>query len=266
MIELFEMIGTNSQKKSVRSNTRRGAVHKATEMSSLAQQMEKMQSDMQKLLRGSNMSQQHQKRAQCNMCGEYGHVQNQCQMHEDEIDEYEQVHWMNSQYNSNNQGNQFKGNQRQGGGVYSNTYNRKWRNHPNLSWSNNNALNPSPQQQQQGFQNNYNQQHIGFNQQKLLGNSQQQRLAEDPMQEILQKMEAMQNEMAKERESTGNTIRRLEMQLGQVANEVQGNRHGKFPSQPELAKSIHVLRSGKKVNNGISYNEDEDDVDTNMII
>ena len=46
---------------------------------------------------------------------------------------------------------QAMGFQGQGSNSYSNNYNQPWRNHPNLSWSNNNnILNPPPRNQQQG--------------------------------------------------------------------------------------------------------------------
>lgn len=81
---------------------------------------------------------------------------------------------------------------------------------------------------------------------------------EDAIQEILRKMDAIHSELANDKESNRNTIRRLEMQIGQIASEVQGNRHGKLPTHPEQAKAVHTLRSGKTVHNGIVYNEEED--------
>ena len=48
---------------------------------------------------------------------------------------------------------QAMGFQGQGNNSYSNNYVHPWRNHPNLSWSNNNnILNPPPRNQQQGNQ------------------------------------------------------------------------------------------------------------------
>ena len=48
---------------------------------------------------------------------------------------------------------QAMGFQGQGSNSYSNNYAQPWRNHPNLSWSNNNnILNPPPRNQQQGNQ------------------------------------------------------------------------------------------------------------------
>lgn len=49
--------------------------------------------------------------------------------------------------------------------------------------------------------------------------------------------------------------------MGHVANEVQGNRHRKLPCQAEQAKVVHTLRSGKKVDNGISCTNDDDEED-----
>lgn len=72
--ELFEMMGANSQQKSVRGNMRKGVVQGVSESSSLALQVERMQGDIQKLLNGGSLNQNQ--KAQCNACGEYGHVQN----------------------------------------------------------------------------------------------------------------------------------------------------------------------------------------------
>lgn len=65
-------------------------------------------------------------------------------------------------------------------------------------------------------------------------------------------------EHAKEKKSMRKTIKRLQMQLRQVAKKVQDNRQGKLPSQSEQAKAVTILRSGKKVDNGISFDNDDD--------
>lgn len=241
IMDLFEMLGANSQQKSTRSEGKGSTAHEATSVSSLASHIEKLIETVQFLARNERMV-QHNQREQCNACGELGHRASQCNMMQrmEQEDGYEQAHWMNSQY-------------QQGNGHSSNTYNRDWRNHPNLSWKRNNVQNPTFQKPQ--FQNH----------QRILGDAHQQRSLEDTVYNLVKSMKEMRAERDREkaeheREKQGmsNTIRRLEMQLGQVAEKVQDTRQGKLPSQSEQAKAVTTLRSGKQVNNGISLNNDDD--------
>ena len=74
-------------------------------------------------------------------------------------------------FNDMNQGQEQEevqaiGFQGQGNNPYSNTYNPGLRNHPNLSWSNNNnILNPQPKNQQQGGLQQQGRNNQGSNQQ-----------------------------------------------------------------------------------------------------
>ena len=55
--------------------------------------------------------------------------------------------------------------QGQGNNSYSNNYNQPWRNHPNLSWSNNNNILKQPSRnQQQGVNNQGGNPHGGYRQ------------------------------------------------------------------------------------------------------
>ncbi|KAL5862034.1 hypothetical protein ACOSQ4_003330 [Xanthoceras sorbifolium] len=47
------------------------------------------------------------------------------------------------------------------------------------------------------------------------------------------------------------STRKLEVQIGQLAEALQQQVPGKFPSQPEQSKAVTVLRSGKEVNNKV---------------
>lgn len=53
MSDLFEMMSSNSQQKSVRGNAERRSTHGANEISVLALQMERMEQDMKKLLQNN---------------------------------------------------------------------------------------------------------------------------------------------------------------------------------------------------------------------
>ena len=152
--------------------------------------------------------------------------------------------------------------QRDRGGMYSQPYNQKWRGHPNLSYSNNNALNSDllNQEVNQGFNNNqgYNN-NRGFYQGQGSGSGQanqwsrpenynnqarqQQREAVLSDGQRLSSLEALVTNM-------GASMKNMETQMGQIAEALQKQDKGKFPSQPEQAKAMTVIRSGRIVNNG----------------
>ena len=124
-------------------------------------------------------------------------------------------------------GNPQRGNQ----GPYSTTYNPGWRNHPNFSWRNENqALNPPPGfPKQASAQNAYSQQ--------------QPTQMEELMRSYMQKTDTLlQNQQA--------SIRNLEGQLGQIAQQLSTRPSGSLPSKTE-ENPHHVnaimLRSGKEV-------------------
>ncbi|CAL8993368.1 unnamed protein product [Prunus brigantina] len=113
---------------------------------------------------------------------------------------------------------------------YSNTYNPGWRNHPNFKWSNNSNV-----QQSQGPP-------PGF----LI---QQRQFQQAPQQVQEQK------------------VNKLEVQVGQIASSLSNRASGTFPSQTEVnprhqehAKAVHILRSGKQVDNKVGdANEEQED-------
>ncbi|KAL5769882.1 hypothetical protein ACOSP7_014036 [Xanthoceras sorbifolium] len=47
------------------------------------------------------------------------------------------------------------------------------------------------------------------------------------------------------------STRKIEVQVGQLAEALQQEVPGKFPSQPEQSKAVTVLRSGKEINNKV---------------
>ncbi|GAA0172981.1 hypothetical protein LIER_26695 [Lithospermum erythrorhizon] len=103
---------------------------------------------------------------------------------------------------------------------YSNTYNPGWKNHPNFAWKNNEG---QPQGQM-------------FN-----------KPTEEPKDErIDQLLQAFQQHAT----TSSSAIRKLEIQIGQLAEAQQKPEPGKFPSQPEQAKAMMNMRSGKLLDTG----------------
>ncbi|CAL8993355.1 unnamed protein product, partial [Prunus brigantina] len=113
---------------------------------------------------------------------------------------------------------------------YSNTYNPGWRNHPNFKWSNNSNVQQS-QGPPPGFQ------------------IQQRQFQQAPQQVQEQR------------------VTKLEVQVGQIASSLSNRASGTFPSQTEVnprhyeqVKAVHILRSGKQVDNKVGdENEEQED-------
>ncbi|CAL8112262.1 unnamed protein product [Prunus armeniaca] len=111
---------------------------------------------------------------------------------------------------------------------YSQSYNPGWRNHPNFSWRNtqNQANPPSLQRPQQS----------------------------SSLEDIVKQMAINQSNF---QQTTQAAISKLEVQLGQIATERAQRELGKWPSQTVInpknqeAKAVHVLRSGKIVDNKV---------------
>ncbi|CAL2239445.1 unnamed protein product [Prunus armeniaca] len=111
---------------------------------------------------------------------------------------------------------------------YSQSYNPGWRNHPNFSWRNtqNQANPPSLQRPQQS----------------------------SSLEDIVKQMAINQSNF---QQTTQAAISKLEVQLGQIATEIAQREPGKWPSQTVInpknqeAKAVHVLRSGKIVDNKV---------------
>ncbi|KAI5343195.1 hypothetical protein L3X38_011071 [Prunus dulcis] len=132
---------------------------------------------------------------------------------------------------------------------YSQSYNPGWRNHPNFSWRNtqNQANPPSLQRPQQS----------------------------SSLEDIVKQMAINQSNF---QQTTQAAISKLEVQLGQIATEISQREPGKWLSQTVInpknqeAKAVHVLRSGKIVDNKVVSDlsndvvvvedEDEDEEET----
>ena len=114
---------------------------------------------------------------------------------------------------------------------YSNTYNQGWRQHPNFSWSNQNAAQQPPP---------------GFQVPEKKSNM------EELMVKFMQNQEAtIKNLEAKLRQDQTAAIRNLEMQIGQMAKIISERPQGSLPSNTETNPREQVnaitLRSGTKL-------------------
>ena len=151
-----------------------------------------------------------------------------------------QVNWMGSYEQKNN--------------AYSNHYNLGWINHLNFSWRNNQAAQQPPQQFQpapapkpQYVQNRNHNQGQNYQQPKLQHTAAPSHALEDTLQSFIKAVEktntnnqrqfeelrGSKQDTDKKIEGMGNAIRRLEMQLGQVAESSTSHRPRKLPSQPK---------------------------------
>ncbi|XP_031120931.1 uncharacterized protein LOC116024170 [Ipomoea triloba] len=209
-LTLYEMLGANSQQKSIRGRTQ--GMYEVNSNTGLEIQV----SELAKQVRS--------------MCSMMGMQQNNAFM----IDENdcEQANAMNSF------------NQRPRNDPYSNSYNPGWKNHPNFSWSNNqNNFQPvAPQPKKSSWEDSLN---------TFIQTCNRQQEAND------QRFQQTEASLAKTEASLARneaSMRKLEVQVGQIAEALQGHVPGKLPSQPEEAKIMTVLRSGKVIENNVKGN------------
>ncbi|KAI5338466.1 hypothetical protein L3X38_017737 [Prunus dulcis] len=157
----------------------------------------------------------------CAICNIPGHPTYQCSASE-AYPEFvqEQVNLMNSY------------NQRPRNDPFSNTYNPGWRDHPNLSWKNNNQF--------QNFQ------------------PKPATMLEDTVKMLAQNTVQFQQTTNSTLQQHSAALTKMETQLGQIVDALSQREPGKFPSQPvilqrnqEQAKAVITLRSGKVINNGV---------------
>ncbi|CAL8993229.1 unnamed protein product, partial [Prunus brigantina] len=130
---------------------------------------------------------------------------------------------------------------------YSNTYNPGWRNHPNFKWSNNSNV-QQPQGPPPGFQIQQRQ----FQQ----APQQVQEQRGDQMGELQDMFKKFMGQQMQTNQNLQNAVNKLEVQVGQIASSLSNRASGTFPSQTEVnprhyeqVKAVHILRSGKQVDN-----------------
>jgi hypothetical protein len=174
------------------------------------------------------------------------------------------------------QENAFNNNQKPSSGPYSETYNPGWRNHPNFSWKQN-----QPTTNQGGAPHPQNHYPLGFcSSYQNHGSSAPPASSSSSYQAPASSTQSLEETMRKFMKLTGQsisdvrhstmvntqTISKLEMQMGQLANHLGERDKGKLPSQAmnnpkacsignssnqEHAQAIVTLRSGKRVDNKV---------------
>ncbi|KAI5335268.1 hypothetical protein L3X38_025401 [Prunus dulcis] len=211
---IYEMFGSNAQHKDTRG--KRVGVYEMSSNNDLALQVASLEKKLDSML---NMV---PKIAEvCAICNILGHPTYQCSASE-AYPEFvqEQVNLMNSY------------NQRPRNDPFSNTYNPGWRDHPNLSWKNNNQF--------QNFQ------------------PKPATTLEDTVKMLAQNTVQFQQTTNSTLQQHSAALTKMETQLGQIADALSQREPGKFPSQlvilqrdQEQAKAVITLRSGKVINNGV---------------
>nr|XP_017227786.1 PREDICTED: uncharacterized protein LOC108203384 [Daucus carota subsp. sativus] len=150
----------------------------------------------------------------------------------------------------------YMGNQNKGG-PYSNTYNQSWRQHPNFSWSNQGA--------NSGTSNGNVKSNFppGFSQQAPQSNS-----LENMLKEYIIKNEASRSQTKALVQSQAASLRNLENQAGQLANELRNGPHGTLPSDTEKPKGVGnehckamTLKNGKVLGNATTDSKQDDSVE-----
>ncbi|KAI5339036.1 hypothetical protein L3X38_018308 [Prunus dulcis] len=211
---IYEMLGSNAQHKDTRG--KRVGVYEMSSNNDLAFQVASLEKKLDSIL---NMVPKIAK--ECAICNIPGHPTYQCSASE-AYPEFvqEQVNLMNSY------------NQRPRNDPFSNTYNPGWRDHPNLSWKNNDQF--------QNFQ------------------PKPATTLEDTVKMLAQNTVQFQQTTNSTLQQHSAALTKMETQLGQIADALSQREPEKFPSQPvilqrnqEQAKAVITLRSDKVINNGV---------------
>ncbi|CAL2239421.1 unnamed protein product [Prunus armeniaca] len=211
---IYEMLGSNAQHKDTRG--KQVGMYEMSSNNDLALQVASLEKKLDSVL-----SMAPKIAEVCAICKIPGHPTYQCSASE-AYPEFvqEQVNLMNSY------------NQRPRNDPFSNTYNPGWRDHPNLSWKNNNQF--------QNFQ------------------PKPATTLEDTVKMLAQNTVQFQQTTNSTLQQHSAALTKMETQLGQIADALSQREPGKFPSQPvilqrnqEQAKAVITLRSGKVINNRV---------------
>ncbi|XP_062099764.1 uncharacterized protein LOC133805600 [Humulus lupulus] len=140
----------------------------------------------------------------------------------------------------------YMGNQNRNG-PYSNSYNPSWRQHPNFSWNNQGA---GPSNPSMPPRPNFP---PGYPPQAPQQRPQQQTMQSSSLESMLKECIVNNESMI---QSQAASLRNLENQVGQLANELRNRPHGTLPSDTENPRSMGkehckavTLRSGKELEN-----------------
>ncbi|XP_010247584.1 PREDICTED: uncharacterized protein LOC104590568 [Nelumbo nucifera] len=201
-----EMTANNYQWHSERAQVRRQPeLHNVDTYTTLSAQIDALSKKIYEM----QLAGTHVQTVACEWCGG-GHISTECQVRNQFMQSPKQV--------------DFVGNlQRQQGNQYPRAFNPGWRNHPNLSWQNQNAVKPFPQ---------------NFNQPENKSN----------LEELMTKFIASAETRFQNQEAS---IKNLETQVGQLAQMISSRVQGALPSNTEANPREQVqaitLRSGKEL-------------------
>jgi hypothetical protein len=131
--------------------------------------------------------------------------------------------------------NAFNDYRKQSNGPYSETYNPRWRNHPNFSWK----------QNQLGDQGGAS--HHAYQAPNQAPTSMTQSL-EETLRDFMKMTDQSINDVRSSTMVNIQAIAKLEMQMGQLANHLGERDKGKLPSQPmENPKAFTIRNSSSQV-------------------
>src|SRR5256886_7154548 len=227
--ELIETLASNHYAKSRERARKQVGVYEVDQSTAFAAQMTAMQQQLNQISQKINTPAKV-----CELCNVQGHSTSECQVG-NPFAQTEQANYLNFQ---RGQGNSY-------GSPYPHNYIPNWRTqHPNLSWSNNNAHQP---------QHNQNaQQQQSYNAPEKKSN------IEDMLSKMMSKIDKTTEQMEKRLEineiKTQNhdaTLKSLERQMGQIHGMLSQRQPGQFPSDTERNPKEQVnailLRSGKQL-------------------
>ena len=121
---------------------------------------------------------------------------------------------------------------------YANTYNPRWRSHPNFLWRTNN---------QAPIQNTMSN--------SMCNNDQHRKSTlEETMNTFIEFTMDNHKRHDQRLDSLEASIKRVEVQVGQIVDQLQGNQKGKLPSQPKKAMAVTIhqeSRESKENDNGV---------------
>src|SRR5436190_2026372 len=227
--ELIETLASNHYAKNRDRTRKQVGVYEVDQSTAFAAQMTAIQQQLNKINQKINTQAKV-----CELCNVQGHSSSECQVG-NPFAQTEQANYLKFQ---RGQGNSY-------GNPYPHNYNPNWRTqHPNLSWSNNNAHQP---------QNNQNaQQQQNYNAPKKKSN------IEDMFSKFMEKMDKTTERLEKRLEineiKTQNhdaILKSLERQMRQIHGMLSQRQPGQFPSDTERNPKEQVnmisLRSGRQL-------------------
>ena len=143
--------------------------------------------------------------------------------------------------------------QNQNFNPYGQSYNPGWKNHPNFSWKNHNAGNPMEQAK-----------HLQPPQEKKSSLDMKMEQLADMHVNMMKSHDKFKNETRTSRNNQATQLRKLEVQMGQMASLLSERQHGNLPSTSEVNPrregkehyKVVTLRSGKTLEQSVETQEE----------